>query len=191
MADTLCLAAKAWSDACYLDEIQSPFKERLTMQDRHDVNKKAIEYAKQVGFPGCLYVRKEPMSVPSVRAGLQGKLGAASPAYTCLRCELSSEHVALAIAGHCAGAQQSTAACCRLHQHGPPGRLLRQQDQGTRPFQYPCHSALLASHCDAGGLPMCLRPVIQRLEAACWRAGEAGQGGASVRGGGHAEGAPG
>ena len=48
-ADTLCLAAKAWSDACYLDEIQSPFRERLTMQDRHEVNKKAIEYAKQVG----------------------------------------------------------------------------------------------------------------------------------------------
>ena len=51
MADTLCLAAKAWSDTCYMDEIQSPFKERLTMQDRHDVNKKAMEYAKQVGGP--------------------------------------------------------------------------------------------------------------------------------------------
>lgn len=48
VADTLCLAAKAWSDACYLDEIQGPFRERLTMQDRHEVNKKAIEYAKQV-----------------------------------------------------------------------------------------------------------------------------------------------
>ena len=48
VADTLCLAAKAWSDACYLDEIQSPLRERLTMRDRHDVNKKAIEYAKQV-----------------------------------------------------------------------------------------------------------------------------------------------
>ncbi|CAK0770004.1 hypothetical protein CVIRNUC_003724 [Coccomyxa viridis] len=47
VADTLCLAAKAWSDTCYMDEIQSPFKERLTMQDRHDVNKKAMEYAKQ------------------------------------------------------------------------------------------------------------------------------------------------
>ena len=29
VADTLCLAAKAWSDTCYMDEIQSPFKERL------------------------------------------------------------------------------------------------------------------------------------------------------------------
>ena len=48
VADTLCLAAKAWSDACYLDEVQSPFREHLTMQDRHEVNKKAIEYAKQV-----------------------------------------------------------------------------------------------------------------------------------------------
>ena len=54
MADTLCLAAKAWSDACYLDEIQSPFKEHLTMQDRHDVNKKAMEYAKQVRILCCL-----------------------------------------------------------------------------------------------------------------------------------------
>ncbi len=49
VANTLCLAAKAWSDACYLDEIQGPLRERLTMQDRHEVNKKAIEYAKQVG----------------------------------------------------------------------------------------------------------------------------------------------
>ena len=48
VAHTLCLAAKAWSDACYLDEIQGPFREHLTMQDRHEVNKKAIEYAKQV-----------------------------------------------------------------------------------------------------------------------------------------------
>jgi len=48
VAGTLCLAAKASSDACYLDEIQGPFRERLTMQDRHEVNKKAIEYAKQV-----------------------------------------------------------------------------------------------------------------------------------------------
>ena len=48
VASTLCLAAKAWSDTCYLDEIQSPFRERLTMQDRHEVNKKAIEHAKQV-----------------------------------------------------------------------------------------------------------------------------------------------
>ena len=55
VADTLCLAAKAWSDTCYMDEIQSPFKERLTMQDRHDVNKKAMEYAKQVGaFMSCI-----------------------------------------------------------------------------------------------------------------------------------------
>ncbi|CAL5220003.1 g1948 [Coccomyxa viridis] len=47
VANTLCLAAKAWSDACYLDEIQGPFREHLTMQDRHEVNKKAIEYARQ------------------------------------------------------------------------------------------------------------------------------------------------
>jgi hypothetical protein len=53
VAHTLCLAAKAWSDACYLDEIQSPFRERLTMQDRHEVNKKAIEYAKQVRISHC------------------------------------------------------------------------------------------------------------------------------------------
>ena len=51
VANTLCLAAKAWSDACYLDEIQGPFREHLTMQDRHEVNKKAIEYARQVDHP--------------------------------------------------------------------------------------------------------------------------------------------
>ena len=57
MADTLCLAAKAWSDACYLDEIQGPFRERLTMQDRHEVNKNAIEYAKQViCLLLCMYI---------------------------------------------------------------------------------------------------------------------------------------
>ncbi len=50
VANTLCLAAKAWSDACYLDEIQGPFREHLTMQDRHEVNKKAIEYARQVDY---------------------------------------------------------------------------------------------------------------------------------------------
>ncbi len=44
--DTLCLAAKAWSDVCYLDEIH---KERLTVQDKLDVNLKAIEFANQVG----------------------------------------------------------------------------------------------------------------------------------------------
>lgn len=43
--DTLCLAAKAWSDACYLDEIH---RERLSVQDKLDVNLKAMEYAKQV-----------------------------------------------------------------------------------------------------------------------------------------------
>lgn len=54
VAHTLCLAAKAWSDACYLDEIQGPFRERLTMQDRHEVNKKAIEHAKQAS-PALTY----------------------------------------------------------------------------------------------------------------------------------------
>lgn len=45
VVDTVCLAAKAWSDVCYLDEI---FKERLSDQDKRDVNSKAIEYSKKV-----------------------------------------------------------------------------------------------------------------------------------------------
>ena len=68
MADTLCLAAKAWSDTCYMDEIQSPFKERLTMQDRHDVNKKAMEYAKQVGGPMLPAFERRPGSEQRVAA---------------------------------------------------------------------------------------------------------------------------
>lgn len=45
VGETLCLAAKAWSDVCYLDEIH---QERLTAQDKRNVNVKAMEYAKQV-----------------------------------------------------------------------------------------------------------------------------------------------
>ena len=84
MADTLCLAAKAWSDACYLDEIQSPFKERLTMQDRHDVNKKAMEYAKQVGVHAAIPSVKVLISVQRVKATFKPENGAEYPDCTCL-----------------------------------------------------------------------------------------------------------
>ena len=83
MPDTLCLAAKAWSDACYLDEIQSPYKERLTMQDRHDVNKKAMEYAKQVGLPCCLHLNLVFLPVQGVKAYFQARFEDTRPAYTC------------------------------------------------------------------------------------------------------------
>lgn len=46
--DTLCLAAKAWSDVTYLDEIETIKRERLSIQDKQNVNLKAMEYAKQV-----------------------------------------------------------------------------------------------------------------------------------------------
>ena len=55
--DTLCLAAKAWSDACYLDEIHG---ERLSTQDKLDVNLKAMDYAKQV----CLWVSPRHLHLP-------------------------------------------------------------------------------------------------------------------------------
>jgi hypothetical protein len=50
VGDTVCLVAKAWSDVCYLDEI---FKERLTDQQKRDVNMKAIKYSRQVLHPSC------------------------------------------------------------------------------------------------------------------------------------------
>ncbi|BDA42221.1 probable regulator of microtubule dynamics protein 3 [Coccomyxa sp. Obi] len=45
--DTLCLAAKAWSDVTYLDEIETNKREGLSIQDKQNVNLKAMEYAKQ------------------------------------------------------------------------------------------------------------------------------------------------
>ena len=46
--DTLCLAAKAWSDVCYLDEITGRARERLSTQDKQAVNMRAMQYAQQV-----------------------------------------------------------------------------------------------------------------------------------------------
>ena len=46
--DTLCLAAKAWSDVCYLDEISGRARESLSTQDKQAVNLKAMQYAQQV-----------------------------------------------------------------------------------------------------------------------------------------------
>ena len=48
VTDTLCLAAKAWSDVCYLDEIQGPCREPLSTADKQAVNRKAMHYAQQV-----------------------------------------------------------------------------------------------------------------------------------------------
>ena len=81
MADTLCLAAKAWSDTCYMDEIQSPFMERLTMQDRHDVNKKAMEYAKQVGVHAACPREKCPFQCRVWRQSSQANCKAMCPPY--------------------------------------------------------------------------------------------------------------
>jgi hypothetical protein len=46
--DTLCLAAKAWSDVCYLDEISGHARESLSVQDKQAVNARAMQYAQQV-----------------------------------------------------------------------------------------------------------------------------------------------
>lgn len=48
VTDTLCLAAKAWSDVCYLDEISGRARESLSAQDKQAVNTKAMQYAQQV-----------------------------------------------------------------------------------------------------------------------------------------------
>ena len=45
--DTLCLAAKAWSDVCYLDEVQGASRERLTEADKQAVNRIAMGYAQR------------------------------------------------------------------------------------------------------------------------------------------------
>ena len=56
----LARCSKAWSDATYLDEIKSKFKEPLTDQMKRDVNEKALSYSKEVL---CLHC-----SIPSSNA---------------------------------------------------------------------------------------------------------------------------
>ena len=43
VTDTLCLAAKAWSDVCYLDEIQGPCREPLSTADKQAVNRQKVK----------------------------------------------------------------------------------------------------------------------------------------------------
>lgn len=47
----LSLCSKAWSDVTYLDEVQSKFREPLTVQMKREVNEKALQYSSKV--PSC------------------------------------------------------------------------------------------------------------------------------------------
>ena len=115
VAHTLCLAAKAWSDACYLDEIQSPFRERLTMQDRHEVNKKAIEYAKQVRLTHQL-VTVHSMNCKDLACAALGCAGLINGCHCALEAEHGARiHYLSMPAGDCASSTQGAATYGRLH----------------------------------------------------------------------------
>ena len=143
--DTLCLAAKAWSDLCYLDEIEGPCREPLSTADKQAVNRRAMQYAQQVPPRPCPLMFSRLAVVRAVfcaevqkhTSGVQGKR-------TCRKQWAGTRWKVHSLrAGDQPVAGQGAASRGVLHQHGPPGGVLGQQDEGgfvnlLLLFTFPC-----------------------------------------------------